>query len=955
MPVPELVKFREKYPDYGDMDDATLAGKLAAKYPDAYGDLPGKVSATPAGPEISQGAAPWKKTASKLYTPLLEGAGVAGGAILGSGAAPVAGTVAGAGLGYAIGKRGARLLDESLGLGVAPGTAPNTLGGMTYETGKDILTGVGMEVGGQLGGKLIGAGLNKLAAAGQRGVPFSDKRNAWRAAQQFSEAQAPGTSAAAEANALRQTETDALVNRLKPTVTPTPGQASGNYKSAALEQSMSAKDPAFAERLKYSDAELNKAAVNNLTGALGKPAELPAVQPAALTGQAQVKAIEAAKAPVLSREAEMWADVPEYPMPADNLRDAGKELLGGSLLKQDKQMVKGIMDYAAKQPKTVQGLQDVERTIGGLIGESKNPNTRRLLGGLKDAIARDFEAMGTAAESGDVALHADQIVYPSKLKTELAAVEKQLAAVESKPDIPAVHAALKDAGVHPAMYKQADKTDTGAEARAIALFKKQFPEREVPVQGGGVKLYRGEVPFKEGDPTGSSKGMQTGDYWTTDRSTAEYYINKSKDGKVLERTLPADAKILDLESPEGQKVYEKLTGIKFDPYRVAERGIDQHSLVHDKPLIDVLRKEGYDAVHGIDIDGPETLILNKDKLWHGNATSQKSHDLLTKRDAIADQLANLQPAEDVAAKYAAAKKYSREEKFERFYRGAVQDVLQSGEQASGLRLPAEQVPAKFFTPTGSKDLIKAVGREQAAEQSMPHAVEQLITRTVDANTGVMNIPRAVAWVRQNSAALDNLGLTPAVERVIKGQIPRAIERELEIRELSKADVLGNPEMTAMQAAKLIKQFGPSIEKMYGAKAMQALKDYGQMMGVIGRNKHVSYAGGATTIEKGFGDQITNGAEKLAALAAVTTGHGWTFSAAKNFIKSFIAAGLEHNEKKVTAILQEGLMNPEAAKVLMKIANARPADVSANAARWLKPLLVQMQVSVKAAGEEPQNE
>lgn len=43
MGVQELENFRQKYPDYADMDDATLASKLAAKYPDAYGDLPGKV------------------------------------------------------------------------------------------------------------------------------------------------------------------------------------------------------------------------------------------------------------------------------------------------------------------------------------------------------------------------------------------------------------------------------------------------------------------------------------------------------------------------------------------------------------------------------------------------------------------------------------------------------------------------------------------------------------------------------------------------------------------------------------------------------------------------------------------------------------------------------------------------------------------------------------------------
>jgi len=47
MPVIEIDNFRKKYPEYNDIDDATLAGKLAAKYPEAYGDLPGKVTAQP--------------------------------------------------------------------------------------------------------------------------------------------------------------------------------------------------------------------------------------------------------------------------------------------------------------------------------------------------------------------------------------------------------------------------------------------------------------------------------------------------------------------------------------------------------------------------------------------------------------------------------------------------------------------------------------------------------------------------------------------------------------------------------------------------------------------------------------------------------------------------------------------------------------------------------------------
>ena len=46
MPVPELQKFREKYPGYDDMNDAELARRLAAKYPE-YRDLPSKITAQP--------------------------------------------------------------------------------------------------------------------------------------------------------------------------------------------------------------------------------------------------------------------------------------------------------------------------------------------------------------------------------------------------------------------------------------------------------------------------------------------------------------------------------------------------------------------------------------------------------------------------------------------------------------------------------------------------------------------------------------------------------------------------------------------------------------------------------------------------------------------------------------------------------------------------------------------
>lgn len=63
--IPEIQKFRAKYPDYNDIDDATLAGKLAQKYPDAYADLPKRVAASVEKPSILQRAKGWVKDAAE--------------------------------------------------------------------------------------------------------------------------------------------------------------------------------------------------------------------------------------------------------------------------------------------------------------------------------------------------------------------------------------------------------------------------------------------------------------------------------------------------------------------------------------------------------------------------------------------------------------------------------------------------------------------------------------------------------------------------------------------------------------------------------------------------------------------------------------------------------------------------------------------------------------------------
>jgi hypothetical protein len=756
-----------------------------------------------ASTSVSQGPSKWKKTASKIYTPVMEGLGMAGGAILGGGGGGVAGLsggpaapgtvpygaitggVAGAGLGYAAGKKGAQVLDVALGLGTEK-PRPTTFTGAATEILKDIAEGSTMEMAGQVGGKMLTGGLNKLYAAKQKGAPFSDVRNRYRAAQQFNTLQ---ESPVPRVNTLQRAEgqrTKALVNRLKPTmetatgeqvpIVPTLGQRQKNYRAAAFEQSRAAKDTEFAANLKLRDAELNKAAVTNLTKTLGKSAELPAVQPASITGEGQIKGIKKAMEPVLSKEAKMWADVPEYPMPAGNTLKAFEEAVTAPSTGQS--AARELANVFQQLPRTVQGLYTIERQLNGAISKASkagDAEVGHVLKQVRKAVAEDFDAMGSAAERGDIALSDGQIVFPSKIRSELKTAQDQLTEARRQLTLPST----KDPNIQAAVGKQM----ASAEERVATL---------------------------------------------------------------------------------------------------------------------------------------------------------------------QNRLADLQPAEDVAAKYAAAKKYSREEKFQRFFT----DTMKSVKDSSGtLRIPAEQVPMRTFTPTGSKDLVKAVGKEAAAEQTMPHAVDQLVSKTVDASTGVMNVPRATAWMRQNKEALHNLGLTQSVDQIIKGQVPRAIESELEVLARSKPDVLGNPAVTPLQAAKLIKKYGPSVQKYYGAKGTQALLDYGHMMEVIGRNKYVSAAGGSTTAEKLMGDKVTEGAEKVASLLAVSTGHGWQFSSVKNLVKSFLASGLELNEKKIAAIMQEALVNPEAAEALIKIAKAKPRVVSTQAAGWLKPIINQMQIQGKLGVED----
>lgn len=101
------------------------------------------VSHKPVQPEDPNAIQQALRVTSPYYRPILEGGGAGVGGVVGSGAAPVAGTIAGGTLGYGIGKRTADALDEYAGIKPEP-----TVGELASQTAKDLKTGAMYEMGG---------------------------------------------------------------------------------------------------------------------------------------------------------------------------------------------------------------------------------------------------------------------------------------------------------------------------------------------------------------------------------------------------------------------------------------------------------------------------------------------------------------------------------------------------------------------------------------------------------------------------------------------------------------------------------------------------------------------------------------------------------------------------------------------------------------------------------------
>jgi hypothetical protein len=798
-----------------------------------------------------------RKQLADTVRPVLEGGGAVGGGIFGTAAGP-AGTVGGAALGYAIGSQVTDLI-----AGVPNRTAAQQAG----NTINKLATGATYEMGGAVLAKGAGAAVNATRNLIQRGAPFSPARNRFNAAQEFGDAATgaegnwkttdPGfaeRSTVTDSNRLARVKLatrnrdDALFNRLNADrpgqrpLQPSAGQREGG-KLLALEQKQRLKYKTrgttpdampFDERVRLNSAVNAEVPLNRMTKQLGRGEQLPPSEYASTTGERIVKSVQESEAQV-KPEVKRLFNQPEfkYEMPRVEFDDALEATLKSNLDATARADVEAVAAFAHGSSshgvtrdgaeKTAAGLKSIKETIDSRISQAIRRGDSAAVSALqkvKQGVWDSFETMGAAAEVGDVAVHEGRIIYPSKLRSQIATLDERIAtetAAGAKPDLDAMRAEM---GTQPGMMKQ---------------------------MGESEKAY-------------------------TERLVKEY----EKAGK---------------------------------PVPTAAAG-----------------------------------------------ESQALTDLTARRTTLQDTLAAAQPAEDVAATYASARRYTKEEQKDRFARDTIAGILKKGDQYGGLNTPLEEIPDKVFTPRGAHELVRAkmpfapatgltdraarlaAGKQAAGELVYPSVVTRFTKAAIDPNTGVMSIPAAERFLRDNGEVLNTLGLTRDVEQIIKGQLPKAVRAHLDGLGV---DVMRNPTMSARLAVKFArKQFGPSIGKYFGST--RAVMDWAHTLEIAERSNVVATLKGSNTAEKldlvALGDKVTM-------FTAVLAKAGWLMNSIKGAVGAVVKNPMKGAEAAKDQIIQDALLDGKLADALLQVYRAkRVTDISQRAADTLKPYFIQVGVS-----------
>jgi hypothetical protein len=131
-------------------------------------------------------------------------------------------------------------------------------------------------------------------------------------------------------------------------------------------------------------------------------------------------------------------------------------------------------------------------------------------------------------------------------------------------------------------------------------------------------------------------------------------------------------------------------------------------------------------------------------------------------------LSEVEPGQDVAAAMNAYNDFASREYFQRFGRGATAQATMRGQQSAGTRTRLENIPQAFTSPSGADDLIRAIGKDEAAQLMKGHAAYDLLQNTTTADGQVVTA-KLNSWFARNRLMLEKYGITRDFANVAKAQ------------------------------------------------------------------------------------------------------------------------------------------------------------------------------------------
>ena len=527
--IQELANFRKKYPQYGDVDDTSLAGMLAKKYPDAYGDLPGKLSPTmqmqPSHYPVEnlQQPQPWKQAVSNTARTVFPAAGGVIGGVLGAGAgattgpaAPVGiptGAVAGGALGAGIGMQGADVLDEWLGIKAPAANLPEA----ALQAAHNVYTGAQ--------GEALGLGLSAAPAAISRGIKatgipraigdmlgdlksgVSDKSAAGQVQELLEQFQRTGDQASLA-------EAQELSKRI-PGFQNTLGTATGNRGILSLERSAAsggAGKPGFeevpqriedllqgnVEAVRGKLGTLAKGNPDNLLaeatkqrGAIEAGRETLAGADRAAGGRAVTSGIDKAKEPVRQTLNRLEGLIPKYPVNIEPFKANVAEILSNAKLSpyaaEDVRKVAGtVAKHMKDNGNNTFAIMGARRAIDDMY-EKVHPSAQPLLLQMKRALDSEVENVASMARTGKLATFQGKPVFPDQLAAEMEESIVKLGKLnaEQMPDMATAIDRMRKAGL-PVMQQMGENPAAFA-ARMAKDYARKFGEDVPLVSTGNTK------------------------------------------------------------------------------------------------------------------------------------------------------------------------------------------------------------------------------------------------------------------------------------------------------------------------------------------------------------------------------------------------------------------------------------------------------------------------------------